>query len=224
MRILVVEDEEKIASFIERGLKEHHYTVDVGRDGEEGQYLAEVNSYDLILLDLMLPKKDGVAICRDLRQQNNATPILMLTARDAIKDKVSGLDAGADDYLTKPFSFSELLARIRALLRRERAQKLDLLQIADLEVNLLNHEVRRGEDNIKLTSKEYGLLEYLMLNANQVVTRTMISEHVWKEDFNSFTNVIDVHIRYLRNKIDKNHSKKLIHTVRGTGYILKESS
>ena len=143
MRILVVEDEEKIASFIERGLKEHHYTVDVGRDGEEGQYLAEVNSYDLIVLDLMLPKKDGVAICRDLRQQNNATPILMLTARDAIKDKVSGLDAGADDYLTKTFSFSELLARIRALLRRERAQKLDLLQIADLEVNLLNHEVRR---------------------------------------------------------------------------------
>lgn len=224
MRILVVEDEEKIASFIERGLKEHHYTVDVGRDGEEGQYLADVNAYDLILLDIMLPKKDGVSICRELRQRKNATPILMLTARDAVTDKVSGLDAGADDYLTKPFSFSELLARIRALLRRGREEKVDVLRIADLEMNLLNHEVRRGEQDIKLTSKEYGLLEYLMLHANQVVTRTMISEHVWKEDFNSFTNVIDVHIRYLRNKIDKPYPTKLIHTVRGTGYILKEAS
>lgn len=224
MRILVVEDEEKIASFIERGLREHHYTVDLASDGEQGQYLAEINAYDLILLDLMLPKKDGISICRDLRQQKLGTPILMLTARDAVKDKVSGLDAGADDYLTKPFSFSELLARIRALLRREREEKVDQLRIADLEMNLLNHEVQRGRKGIKLTSKEYGLLEYLMLNANQVVTRTMISEHVWKEDFNSFTNVIDVHIRYLRNKIDKNHNKKLIHTVRGTGYILKDPS
>lgn len=224
MRILVVDDEEKIASFIERGLREHHYTVDVACDGEQGQYLAEINAYDVILLDIMLPKKDGISICRELRQQKIGTPILMLTARDAVKDKVSGLDAGADDYLTKPFSFSELLARIRALLRREREEKVDQLRIADLELNLLNHEVQRGNKGIKLTSKEYGLLEYLMLNANQVVTRTMISEHVWKEDFNSFTNVIDVHIRYLRNKIDRDHNKKLIHTVRGAGYILKDPS
>ncbi|MBP9855278.1 MAG: response regulator transcription factor [Candidatus Omnitrophica bacterium] len=224
MRILLVEDEKKIASFIERGLKEHHYTVDVAYDGEEGLYQAEINPYDLILLDIMLPKKDGVTICRELRNQKINTPILMLTARDALKDKVSGLNAGADDYLTKPFSFSELLARVRALLRRERSEKVDMIKIADLELNMLNHQVTRGKRQIALTSKEYGLLEYLMLNANQVVTRTMISEHVWKESFNSFTNVIDVHIRYLRNKVDKNTDKKLIHTVRGTGYILKESS
>lgn len=224
MRILLVEDEKKIASFIERGLKEHHYTVDVAYDGEEGLYLAEINPYDLILLDIMLPKKDGVAICRELREQKINSPILMLTARDAVKDKVSGLNAGADDYLTKPFSFSELLARIRALLRRERQEKVDTIKIGDLELNMLNHQVTRGKKEISLTSKEYGLLEYLMLNANQIVTRTMISEHVWKESFNSFTNVIDVHIRYLRNKIEKNSGKKFIHTVRGTGYILKETA
>lgn len=224
MRILLVEDETKIASFIERGLKEHHYAVDVAYDGEEGLFLAEINPYDLILLDIMLPKKDGVTICRELREQKINAPILMLTARDAVKDKVSGLNAGADDYLTKPFSFSELLARIRALLRRERQEKADVIKIADLELNILNHQVTRGKKEIPLTNKEYGLLEYMMLNANQIVTRTMISEHVWKESFNSFTNVIDVHIRYLRNKIDKDSKQKLIHTVRGTGYILKENS
>ncbi len=224
MRILLVEDEEKIASFIQRGLAEQRFTVDMAPDGEEGLYLAEINPYDLIILDLMLPKKDGISICRQLREQKNSTPILMLTARDAVKDKVSGLNAGADDYLTKPFSFSELLARVRALLRRERNEKVDQLRVGDLELNMLNQQVRRDNETITLTNKEYGLLEYLMLNANQIVTRTMISEHVWKEDFNSFTNVIDVHIRYLRNKIDKNKKKKLIHTVRGTGYILKEDN
>lgn len=224
MRILLVEDEEKIASFIQRGLAEQRFTVDMAHDGEEGLYLAEINPYDLIILDLMLPKKDGISICRQLREQKNSTPILMLTARDAVKDKVSGLNAGADDYLTKPFSFSELLARVRALLRRERNEKVDQLKVGGLELNMLNQQVRRDNETITLTNKEYGLLEYLMLNANQIVTRTMISEHVWKEDFNSFTNVIDVHIRYLRNKIDKNKKKKLIHTVRGTGYILKEDN
>jgi len=224
MRILLVEDETKIASFIERGLKEQHYAVDVAADGEEGLYLAEINPYDLILLDIMLPKKDGITICRELRDQKINAPILMLTARDAVKDKVSGLNAGADDYLTKPFSFSELLARVRALLRRERQEKADVIKIADLQLNMLNHQVTRGKKEIPLTNKEYGLLEYLMLNANQIVTRTMISEHVWKESFNSFTNVIDVHIRYLRNKVDKDSKQKLIHTVRGTGYILKENS
>lgn len=222
MRILLIEDEKKIASFIERGLAEQRFTIDMAYDGEEGLYLAEINPYDLIILDIMLPGKDGITICRALREQRNNTPILMLTARDAVSDKVSGLNAGADDYLTKPFSFSELLARIRALLRRERNEKVDKLKVGDLELNMLNQQVSRDKKPISLTNKEYGLLEYLMLNANQIVTRTMISEHVWKEDFNSFTNVIDVHIRYLRNKIDKDKKTKLIHTVRGTGYILKE--
>jgi heavy metal response regulator len=222
MRILVVEDEEKIASFIQRGLKEQHYVVDVAYDGEEGLYLAEINPYDLIVLDIMLPKMDGIAIAKQLRSNKCDTPILMLTARNAVKDKVSGLNAGADDYLTKPFSFSEFLARVRALLRRQRKEKVDILKLADLELNTLNHKVKRGKREISLTSKEFGLLEYLMVNMNQVVTRTMISEHVWHENFDRMTNVIDVHIKYLRDKINKGAKKKLIHTIRGTGYSLKE--
>lgn len=222
MRILVIEDEKKISSFIERGLKEQKYAVDIALDGEEGLFLADVNPYDLILLDIMIPKKDGISVCRELRGKKNFTPILMLTARNAVKDRVSGLNAGADDYLSKPFSFSELLARIRALLRRQRQEKNDMLKIADLELNMLNHEVTRGSKKISLTNKEYGLLEYLMLNSNQIVTRTMISEHVWKEDFDSFTNVIDVHMKYLRDKVDKGAKTKLIHTIRGAGYILRD--
>ncbi len=221
MRILIVEDEQRIANFIKRGLKEKQYVVDLAPDGEEGLYLAESNPYDLILLDLMLPKKDGMTICRELRQKKIKTPILMLTARDAVRDRIHGLDAGADDYLSKPFAFGELLARIRALLRRQRPAANDILQVADLELNQLNHEVRRNSKRIELTSKEYALLEYLMLNANQIVTRTMISEHVWNEDFDSFTNVIDVHMANLRRKIDKDFKKELIHTKRGSGYILK---
>lgn len=223
MRALVIEDEEKIASFIERGLKEQKFAVDVANDGEEGLYLADINPYDVILLDLMLPKKDGLTICRELRKKKNNTPVLMLTARDAVKDKVNGLDAGADDYLPKPFAFDELLARIRALLRRDRKNKIDVLKEGDLELNVQTRKVRRGKKNIELTNKEYALLEYLMLHAKEVVTRTMISEHVWNEHFDSFTNVIDVHIRYLRSKIDKGTRKKLIHTVRGAGYVLKDS-
>ncbi len=221
MRILLIEDEKKIASFIQRGLKEEHYTVDVAHDGEQGLFLADVNPYDLIILDLMLPGKDGLSICRELRLKENDSPILMLTARDAVKDKVKGLDAGVDDYLTKPFAFEELLARVRAILRRQRSEKNPLLKVGDLELNQLTHQVNRGGKQVLLTSKEYSLLEYLMLNANKVVTRTMISEHVWQENFDSFTNVIDVYIKHLRNKVDKSTHKPLIHTLRGTGYILK---
>ena len=219
-----MEDEKKIANFIERGLKEEHYIVDVAYDGEKGLFLAEINAYDLIILDIMLPIKDGLSICKELRRKKMDTPILMLTARDRVEDKVLGLDLGADDYLAKPFAFEELLARVRALLRRKETNKGAILKISDLELDQLTHKVRRAGKEISLTSKEYALLEYLMLNADQVVTRTMISEHVWNEDFDSFTNVIDVYIKYLRNKIDKDFEKQLIHTIRGTGYILKERS
>lgn len=222
MRILLIEDEKRMASFIYRGLKEEHYTVDVANEGEQGLFLAEINPYDLIILDLMLPGKDGISISRELRKKQVNPPILMLTARNSVKDKVLGLDAGVDDYLTKPFAFDELLARVRALLRRQTPNKTTILKAADLELNQLNHKVKRAGKEISLTSKEYTLLEYLMIHANQVVTRTMISEHVWKEDFDSFTNVIDVYIKYIRNKIDKDSKKQLIHTIRGTGYILKE--
>ncbi len=221
MRILLVEDEKKVASFIERGLKEEHYAVDVAADGAEGLFLAEVNQYDLIILDIMLPDRSGMLVCRELREKKVNVPVLMLTAKDTIQDKVLGLDAGADDYLTKPFAFAEFLARVRALLRRERMRKSAVLKVADLELDLMTHRVRRGDREISLTNKEYTLLEYLMLNANHVVTRTMISEHVWNESFDSFTNIIDVYINYLRNKIDRGSHRKLIRSVRGTGYVLK---
>jgi len=222
MRILVIEDEKKIASFIKRGLKEKSYSVDVAFDGDKGLFLAEINPYDLIVLDIMLPGKDGLFICRQLRSKNIDVPILMLTARDEVEDKVSGLDSGADDYLTKPFAFGEFLARVRALIRRKDKAKATKLKVADLELDQLSHKVRRAGKEIELTSTEYAFLEYMMLNANQVVTRTMISEHVWNEDFDSFSNVINVYVNYLRNKIDAGFDKKLIHSIRGTGYILKE--
>jgi len=221
MRILVVEDEKKIASFIKRGLKEQGYTVDVSFDGDEGLYKAEINPYDLIILDIMLPGRDGISICRKLRKNNMDVSILMLTARDEVEDKVSGLDAGADDYLTKPFAFSEFLARVRSLLRRN-SSKTTILKVSDLELNQVTHKVFRGGTEIELTSTEYALLEYLMLHSNELVTRTMISEHVWDENFDSFSNVINVYINYLRKKIDNNFDKTLIHSIRGSGYMLKE--
>lgn len=222
MRILVVEDEKKLTSFIQRGLKEQGYAVDVAYDGDEGLYLAEANPYDLIVLDIMLPGKNGILICRELRKKNINVPILLLTARDEVKDKVTGLDAGADDYLTKPFAFGEFLARVRALIRRKARIKTTKLKVADLELDQLTHKVTRAGKNIELTSTEYALLEYLMLNVDQAVTRTMISEHVWDEDFDSFSNVINVYVNYLRKKVDTGFSKELIHSLRGTGYILKE--
>lgn len=222
MRILLVEDDKRLAGLIERSLKEQSYAVDVAHDGENGTFLADLNPYDLIILDVMLPVKDGLSICRDLRKKRSDTPILILTAKDEVRDKVVGLDSGADDYLTKPFSFSEFLARVRVLLRRKKPEKTTKLQVDDLELDQLTRKVRRGGREINLTSTEYALLEYLMLNANEVVTRTMISEHVWNDEFDSFSNVINVYVNYLRKKIDEGFSKKLIHSLRGTGYILKK--
>jgi DNA-binding response OmpR family regulator len=222
LRILLVEDETRMASFIVRGLKEENYVVDVANDGEKALFLAEINPYDLIILDVILPIKDGITVCRELRIKKIDIPVLMLTSKDRVRDKVLGLNSGADDYLAKPFAFEELLARISALLRRNKTDKTGTLKIADLELDQLKHKVTRAGNEIILTSKEFALLEYLMLNATHVVTRTMISEHVWHEDFDSFTNVIDVYVNFLRNKIDKGHKKQLIHTIHGKGYILRE--
>jgi len=222
LRILLVEDETRMASFIERGLKEEDYIVDVANDGEKALFMAEINPYDLIILDVILPIKDGITVCRELRIKKINVPILMLTSKDKVRDKVLGLNSGADDYLAKPFAFEELLARISALLRRNKADKTGILKIADLEVDQIKHKVTRAGEEIILTSKEFALLEYLMLNATHVVTRTMISEHVWHEDFDSFTNVIDVYMNFLRNKIDKGYKKQLIHTIHGKGYVLRE--
>lgn len=221
MRILVVEDEKKIAAFIKRGLKEEGYAVDIASDGEEGYQLICENDYDVILLDLMLPKLDGLTLCHRVRQDGIQTPIIMLTAKSTVADKVTGLDAGANDYITKPFAFEELLARIRVLLRTA-GHPPTKLQVADLTLDLLTHTVTRAGKEISLSAKEFALLEYLMRNAGTVVTRTMIYEHVWDIDFDTSTNVIDVYINYLRNKIDAGHEKKLIHTVRGRGYMLKD--
>jgi heavy metal response regulator len=222
MRVLIIEDEKKVAGFLKNGLKEEGYAVDEAFDGQAGFDMAVENEYDLIILDLMLPGLDGIAVCKKLREQNNHTPILMLTAREAVKDKVIGLDAGADDYMTKPFAFEELLARIRVLLRKKPLSQELKLEIGDLVLDLITHKVKRGDEEIELTSKEYALLEFLMRNAGTVVTRTMIAEHVWDINFETFTNVIDVYINYLRNKIDRDRDDKLIHTVRGRGYVLKK--
>ncbi len=221
MRILVIEDERKVAEFIRNGLMEEGYAVDTAHDGEQGYFMASTTEYDGILLDILLPKLDGITLCSKLRAENNLTPILMLTAKDAVKDKVRGLDAGADDYLTKPFAFEELLARIRALLRKKYLHQETKMQVGDLVLDTVTHTVARAGEAIPLSVKEYALLEYLMRNAGSVVTRTMIAEHVWDINFETFTNVIDVYISYLRNKIDKGHTKALIHTIRGRGYVLK---
>ena len=222
MHILVVEDEKKVASFIKRGLEEEKYSVDLAADGEEGMFMAEANPYDLILMDLMLPKMDGLAVIRELRKKGIQTPVLCLTAKDTVDDIVSGLDSGSDDYLTKPFAFAELLARVRALVRRGSKDRGAEIRFADLRLDPVAHKVWRSNKEIELTAKEYSLLEYLMRNPNQVLTRTMIAEHVWDYTFDSFTNIIDVYVNYLRKKIDKDFEKRLIHTVRGVGYVLKE--
>jgi heavy metal response regulator len=222
MRILVVEDEKKVASFIERGLTEEGFEVEVAYDGEEGVAKAEQGSFDLILMDVMLPKMDGIAAIKELREKQVMTPILCLTARDTVDDKVSGLNTGADDYLPKPFAFVELVARCRALVRRGTADRGAEITFADLRLDPVAHKVWRVEQEIELTSKEYALMEYFMRNPNKVLTRAMIAENVWDYNFDSFTNIIDVYVNYLRNKIDRNFEKKLIHTVRGAGYILKD--
>jgi len=222
MRILVVEDEKKVASFIQRGLEEEEFTVDVAHDGEEGVTMAGSVSYDLILMDVMLPKKDGLTAIREIREKQIETPVLCLTAKDTVDDIVSGLDVGSDDYLTKPFAFAELVARVKALIRRGSQDRGAELLFADLRLDPVSHRVWRDNTELDLTSKEYALLEYFLRNANQVLTRTMIAEHVWDYTFDSFTNIIDVYVNYLRKKVDRNYDKKLIHTVRGVGYVLKE--
>jgi len=223
MRILVVEDDRRLNGIIKRGLIEETYAVDVAYDGEEGQYLAEINPYDLIILDIMMPKKDGFEVCSELRAKGINTPILILTAKDAVEDRVKGLDIGADDYLVKPFAFSELLARVRALLRRESMTKSPELKVGDLKLNTLTREAWRGDKAIELTNKEYVILEYFMRHPNIVITRTMLEEHAWDYDFDSLSNLIDVYIRRLRRRIDHEESKSIIQTVRGAGYRLKFS-
>jgi len=221
MRILVVDDDQRLCAIIKRGLLEEAYAVDLAYDGEEGEYLAEVNPYDLIILDIMLPNKDGIEVCHELRARNINTPILMLTAKDTVEDRVRGLDTGADDYLIKPFAFNELLARVRALLRREGMSKSPELRVGDLTLNTLTRQIWRGQRPIELATKEYVILEYFMRHPNVVVTRTMIEEHAWDYDFDSLSNLVDVYIRRLRRKIDNEGEDSLIQTVRGAGYRLK---
>ena len=222
MKILVVEDEKKVAGFIKRGLEEDNYEVTVTYDGAEGLKQALETEYSLVILDVMLPKKDGLTVIKEMRLAGRRTPVLMLTARDTTDDIVSGLEAGSDDYLTKPFAFAELLARVRALLRRGEQDRGAEIHFADLKLDPVTHKVWRGDKEIDLTAKEYGLLEYLLRNPNTVLSRQMIAEHVWDYAFDSFTNIIDVYVNYLRKKVDKDFSTKLIHTVRGQGYILRE--
>jgi len=221
MRILIVEDEKKVAGFIKKGLEEETYAVDVAYDGEEGFHLAAMNQYDMIILDLMLPKMDGLEVLTRLRDKKVSTPILLLTAKDAVDDKVTGLNKGADDYLTKPFAFSELLARIRSLLRRGQVETQTELKVGDLTLDMVSHKVSRDGEEIELTGKEYSLLEYFMRNEGKVLTRTMIAEHVWDYNFDTFTNVIDVYVNHLRKKIDKKYPAKLLHTLRGVGYVMR---
>ena len=223
MRILVVEDEKKLAGFIKRALVEDSHAVDVAVDGEEGSYLAGSQAYDLVILDILLPKKDGLAILRELREARKTTPVLILSARGQVKDRVKGLDLGADDYLAKPFSLDELRARIRALLRRGSEAGSSTLKLADLTMDLLRREVRRGGDEVRLTPREYALLEYLMRHAGHPVTREQISDQVWKQPFDPSTNIVDVYINYLRRKLESQGGPQLVHTVRGVGYVLKEA-
>jgi len=217
----LVVDEAKVASFIRRAVEEESYAVDVCGDGAQGLDLARAGCYDLIILDLMLPGMPGLEVLKALRKEQVAAPVLILTARSELDQKVKGLDAGADDYLTKPFAIEELVARVRALLRRGTGEAAGVLQVDDLVLNPATREVTRGGKRIELTAKEYALLEYLMRNAGRVLTRPMIAEHVWNQDFDTFTNVIDVYVNYLRNKIDRGQERKLIQTVRGSGYTLK---
>ncbi len=222
MQLLIVEDEAKIAGILHRGFIEERYQADIASDGEEALYMWSINPYDLIVLDLMIPKVDGVSVCRKIREQGGNLPILILTARDAVADKVAGLDAGADDYLTKPFSFSELLARVRALLRRGKSTGPPILTFADLTLNPATKEVMRGVDRIALTSREFALLEYFMRYPNVVLTRTRLLEHVWDSNFEGLSNVVETYVKYLRKKIrTRANDRELIHTLRGSGYVMK---
>jgi DNA-binding response OmpR family regulator len=223
MSILVVEDDKKVAGFLQKGLREEQYAVDVCRDGEDAAYEAQVHPYDVIILDIMLPGKDGFTICKELRENNVLTPILMLTAKDSLEEKVFGLSEGADDYLTKPFSFEELLARIRALFRRNQDYKTGILKAADLELDPLRRTVHRAGTPITLSGKEYSLLEYLLRNKGIILSQSKIIDHVWDRNYDGTSNLINVYINHLREKIDKNAAIKLIKTVRGQGYKIDEN-
>ncbi len=218
MRILVVEDEKHLADIIKRGLREQGYAVDIAYDGDQGQYMAETTPYDLILLDILLPKKTGLQVCGDLRAKKATTPIIILTARDKVGDRVQGLDCGADDYLTKPFAFPELLARIRALLRRDMTDKSPKMSVGTLVMDPVTRQVTQGDKVISLTSKEFTLLEYFMRHPNMLLTRTMLEQHAWDYEFDGESNLIDVYIRRIRNKIDIKGRESLIETTRGAGY------
>lgn len=221
MRILLVEDEVKVARFIERGLSAERYAIDVAADGKTGLELATTYQYDLILLDLMLPGLDGTELLKRVRRENAQVPVLVLTARDALGDKIAHFEAGADDYLTKPFAFAELLVRIKALLRRGPVNRSSSIRLGDLELDRLCQQVKRAGRRIDLTNKEYALLEYLMVNAGRVLSRNMIIEHVWDQSFDGITNIVDVYVRHLRTKVDSGHEVKLIRTVRGVGYTIR---
>jgi DNA-binding response OmpR family regulator len=222
MRILVIEDEKKVAEFVARGLRAHRFAVDISNDGQSGWEMAQACHYDLIILDLMLPGLGGTEVLKRIRQHGSKMPILILTAHANTSEKVTNFEAGADDYLTKPFAFEELLMRVKALLRRGRADLADVLRIGDLEIDRASQQVRRGGKRIELTSKEYSLLEYLSAHAGRVTSRTMIIEHVWDESFQGLTNIVDVYVRHLRSKVDDDHPKKLIRTVRGVGYLISD--
>jgi two-component system, OmpR family, copper resistance phosphate regulon response regulator CusR len=222
MRILLLEDEAKVASFVRKGLTAERFAVDVAADGQSGLELAETYDYDLLIVDLMLPKLDGTQVISRLRRRDSKVPVIVLTAKDSLQDKVSNLEAGADDYLTKPFAFAELLARVKALLRRGPVTRASVVRVGDLELDRLSQAVKRAGERIELTTKEYALLEYLMANSGRVLSRTMIIEHVWDQSFDGVTNIVDVYVRHLRNKVDEGRGTKLIHTVRGVGYRVAE--
>jgi two-component system copper resistance phosphate regulon response regulator CusR len=224
MRCLLVEDEKKVTDFVARGLRAERFAIDVAHDGHTGWEMASRFDYDVIILDLMLPGLSGTEILERLRKQNSRIPVLILTARDATADKVRHFDAGADDYLTKPFAFAELLVRVKALLRRGPINQSSVLRVADLELDRLSKQVKRAGRRIELTSKEYALLEYMLGHAGRVLSRTMIIEHVWDQSFQGLTNIVDVYVRHLRGKVDDLHSHKLIHTVRGAGYCLSDNA
>ncbi|MBS1788682.1 MAG: response regulator transcription factor [Acidobacteria bacterium] len=224
MRILLVEDEPDVARMLSKGLREQSFAVDVETDGVAAGYQAQIHDYDLIILDVMLPRKDGFTVCRELRAAGSPVPVLMLTAKDDVRDRITGLDSGADDYLIKPFDFHELLARVRALLRRGPMLQPETIEIADLKIDTRAHQVTRANQTIELTAKEYALLEYLARCAGQVVSRAEIASHVWDENFDPFSNLIEVYIQRLRRKIDDGHDPKLIRTLRGEGYRLTSGS
>ncbi|MCL4509552.1 MAG: response regulator transcription factor [Bacteroidetes bacterium] len=221
MKILVVEDEKKVARFLKLGLEAEDHQVDNAYDGEAGERMALSGQYDVIVLDIMLPKKNGIEVLRSIRSSGSATPVLILTAKGSLEDKVEGLDKGADDYLVKPFAFAEFIARVRSLGRRIGAEKSTTLKVADLELDTLTRKAKRGGKEIELTNREYALLEYFVRNVNRVLTRTVISEHIWEYNFDTGTNIVEVYVNKLRNKIDSDSEKKLIHTVRGAGYMMK---